>query len=316
VNSNFGNIATEVRFTENETGISANVTEPRSAAGAAWQNSLLYLAPESDQLLVLNQGTGNSDSYQWGYGVPVAGDLNTANWIPAWTDHAHSHFSTRPFADAFVVPHSPCTNTGYLLDDILPSLSVHVLPAVAGNLLKVTYGISVRPRVNEKWIMWRSEQAFYLDRQVAKSDNARIYLKGKSGWVEGPIIPYQDYQVVHTLGATSTCSNGSCDAEISTDLDYALIVWTVGKTDIGMIIKAIGNGGDLVGKSGGIYCADSSNAACGMLAWHTWLSPEIRPAKFSAGQISSYSVEYTIGTLGELGASIPDVTAFERNSQE
>jgi hypothetical protein len=310
VNANFGNIATEVRFTENGTGVSANVTEPRSAAGAAWQNSLFYLDPQSDQLLVLNQGAGNTDGYQWGYRVPVGSDLNTTNWIPAWTDHAHSHFSTQPFADAFVVPHSPCTNMGYLLDDILPSLSAHVMPTAAGNLLNVTDRISVRPRLNETWMLWRSEQAFYLDRQVAKSDNARIYLKGKSGWMEGPIIPYQDYRVVHTAGATSTCTNGSCDAEISIDLDYALIVWTVGKTDIGMIIKALGNGGDLVGKSSGTYCSDSSNAACGMLAWHTWLSPEIRPATFSAGQISSYSVDYIIGTLADLGASNPDVAAL------
>ncbi|MFC1610654.1 hypothetical protein ACFL6C_06835, partial [Myxococcota bacterium] len=308
----FGGVAVRLSLINNATPASkVNVLEARSAAGAGWQTSYLGGVPaggpllDDDIIAVFNQAAGNVAGYQWGfdndYLVSVNG-IAALEWNTLASDHYHPN---RDFGTT--VAQSPCGDvTGsYIFDDGKLLLGMATIATLHGAAIGMTNIYSLRAQVDQFWTDYAVEQAFYLSKQVASMGVLRVYLRGLSGWYEGPITPAEDYAIAHARGACDPVDE-SCAYQIDADLAYAVFVWNIMGLDVGVAINMptdpivtdwVRAHLNMV-KS--IYCLDTTDHSCGSIDWHTVITHSITTTTFAAGETREYAVAYYVGTLEQL----------------
>ena len=291
-----GGVGVQFQIINNDTpNAPLNVLEVRSAAGSGWQTSCLLTDAARDQITVFNQSAGNSGGAQWGYRTSyrrTAAGLEAAGWCPIWSDHFHPHrdfavgVSTSPYG-----PHPSCR-----YEDGRLRLLLGAVPTAQGRVVRITNEYAYRSRTAQKWRSWACEQAFYLNKSVARTADLRVYLCGRDdSWREGPIRPADDYAIQHGAGA---CSGVGCHFHID-PLAYALLVWKVGRQDVGIAItRSTPFDAHLNMAKTGISCDDVSDA-CGSIDWHSVLT-DTGPVNIPQGAERHYGMTYYVGTLPQL----------------
>ena len=311
VDANYGSIGTGIYLTNNASGQGVNLVETRSGGGAAWQTSYYFYDQSADQLLVFNQGAGNSVGSQWGFGTRVT-ELTSSNWIPLWSDHIRPDFKKQSFSGSQTGT-SPCLNTSYAVDEGRNSLNATPIETPLGTIVHVVNNYQLKSRWPQNWPDYTSEQALYLSAQTARSGDLRVYLKGTSGWLEGPIRPYErDFSVnpvrLREDTVVPACSdditNGvtrRCGFGIAGDLSYTMFIYNIFGLDIGVVALAIpGQGADLNNETA-VLCNDYRNDNCNSINFHTYTTRHV-PVSFPVDHLREHKVEYYIGTLPQLGA--------------
>lgn len=272
-----------------------DILEARSAGGSGWQTSYLLTDQGRDQIIVFNQAAGNSGGAQWGYRTRyrrTAAGLEATGWCPIWSDHFHPH---RDFGIG--VSTSPCgANPGYHFEDGRLRLLLGTVPTAHGRVVQITSEYAYRSRSDQAWASWACEQAFYLNKSVARRADLRVYLCGRNdAWREGPIRPADDYTIRHGIGA---CDGAGCHFHID-PLAYALLVWQVGGRDVGVAItRPDPFDAHLNMAKTGISGAGTSDAY-GSIDWHSVLAAPT-PVRIAQGAERRYGMTYSIGTLPQL----------------
>jgi hypothetical protein len=265
-----------------------NILESRAATGGGWQTSnVIWDGPLSSptQYILFNQGAGNTKVGQWGYHNTYSG-LTALDFNPLWSDNVHpgSNISQSN-------PTGPCqTPNGYKFDHGKVQIGMAVVPTSGhGNAVMLTNQYTYQSQVNQSWSKWYAEQAFYLDKNIARMANLRVYLTKLNGQKQfvNPFDTRANRIDVH-------------------DLAYAILVWNIFGQDIGVAIDARKDGkpsfyGSLVRQDSGFSCTDASNDLCGVLEWHTYMD-ERENASFRAGELTQVATHYRVGTLQQLAA--------------
>ena len=277
-----------------------NIQEARSAAGSGWQTSHLFTDAVSDRILVFNQASGNSLASQWGYDTgytgpngPETASLAATGWNPLPSDHYHPH---RDFGHS--VGTSPCRGDSLLFEDGRLLLTMERVPTPHGEAIRLTNLWRMRSRGTQHWASWFVEQAFYLNKAVARRNDLRVYLCGADGWREGPIRPYDDYAIVH---ATGSCTADGCAWAIR-PLRYVVLIYHIAGLDLGIAIdypqpfRA-----HLNMAKAGISGPDHSDA-CGSIDWHTVIPTPAGPIVYAPGQEREYLARYHVGDLTQLAS--------------
>jgi hypothetical protein len=297
-NQNFGGVLTTFRIANTSNGNSIDVLDARSTAGAAMQTAFMMLDKNTNRIIVSNQADGNM-AWQWGF-RGVFSQLVQQDWSPIFSDHYHLNASWSQTVNT-----SPCYHTGYRVDDGQLSITGEVVSTSAGNAARFINQYTLRPLMNQDWQWFVAEQAFYLNRPIARSNDLRIYLSGAQQWSEGPIKPVDDYTVKH---ATGGCANGRCNYHVSW-LNYALLVWNVGGEDIGIAVRRP-DGKPFEAQlnlNKSVECqAAVRGDECGNIEWHSYIadsrfSPS-DPVNFEAGHPMPFAMAYYIGSLQQLSA--------------
>ena len=172
LDANFGGIGTVLSFTNASNGASANVIEARSGTGAAWQTSYYLYDSASDTFIVFNQNAGNSIGYQWGYSNAVE-NLTESSWEPLISDAVTTQWSSNT---PNPISTSPCANSGYKFDEGRGSFVATPIETPSGIVTHVINSFDLKSLEAQHWSFEDVEQALYLNKQVAISNNLRIYL--------------------------------------------------------------------------------------------------------------------------------------------
>ncbi len=295
VNRNFGGIGVELSLINQSVPANAvNVIESRSGAGAGWQTSYWAHDVATNRLVVINQAAGNSAGMQWGMHNSFLG-MNASSWNLLNSDH---YYPSGTF-DHSKIATSPCSGTSYAFDYGKLALDLSKRVTTAGTAIQISNQYTLHAKVTQNFSEWALEQAFYLDRKVAFDHNLRVYLHGRSGWSEGPILPWKDFSVVHGSGS---CNTSKCEYAVSTDIAYGVFVWNINGRDIGIVVPANTAGGFILGVDKLPYCGDSTNLRCGNIALHNYLNIHKGGYQVDINAERTYGVNYTIGTIDELKA--------------
>jgi hypothetical protein len=281
-----------------------NLLETRSAAGAAWQTSLV-LTDADNTLYINNQAAGNPSSL-WGFlnsftqlgnelnsnsfsslypvtiSNPISGTSNTVN--PCTTSGLPVFYQGRPFFNGTTV-------------------------SVGGNTANYwTSQYQWQSTVgNQSWVNWQPEQAFYLNKQLAQSANLRIYVQTPTQKL-GPIYPYNRFetQFENETGQSCFTSVAGMSGSFCTDVwtgtstqTYAVLVWNIEGTDLGIAIPNLQYGFSLVNNEN-VYCSNVDDPTCGDVDWHTYMSRG--PRTDALGELVELGVGYYVGTLDQLAA--------------
>jgi len=304
-NQDFGGVLTSFRIANNLNHSSVDVLDARSSAGAAMQTAFMMLDKNTNRIIVANQAAGNM-AQQWGFrGVFL--HLVQTDWSPIFSDHYHPHASW-----AEKVNTSPCYHGGYRLHDGQLSLTGETVPSSSGNVIRLTNQYTLRALMNQSWQWFAAEQAFYLSRQVARTNNLRIYLAGAKQWSEGPIKPVDTYSLTHAAGS---CPDDRCTFHVDW-LSYGLLVWNIGGQDIGVAIRRP-DGKPFQAQlnlTKNVECqAAVQGDICGNIEWHSYITDSrfapSDPVRFAAGETVPFVMTYTIGSLQQLSSlhlGIPD----------
>ncbi len=248
------------KHSDGSVGSPVNILEARSAAGCGWQTSFLFQDPGKQQTIVFNQAAGNSTPYQWGYHNDYD-ELAAFHWNPIVSDHVG------PFGTNQSIPTNPFDGSGYVVEDGRLHIGTNTVAVGSGSVVNITNQYTLRSRFDQLWPAWAAEQAFYLNKAVARSHNLRVFLRGASGgWSEGPIRPYDNY-VIHN--GTSNCNESGCSSHTDT-LSYALFVWELDGVDIAIAIDPPSDPwyGHL-NMSRTTYGADPNSDENGSIDWHS-----------------------------------------------
>jgi hypothetical protein len=292
INRNFGGIGVELTLSDsNEPTSAVNVVESRSGAGAGWQTSYWVNDPASNRLIVMNQAAGNSVGSQWGVHNSFSGMVES-RWNPLNSDH----YNTLGIKNS-AIGTSPCSGTGYTFDDGKLLLNFLYRGTTAGTTILISNQYALHAKTNQSFREWALEQAFYLSKQVAFDHNLRVYFHGRSGWNEGPILPWKNFSILH---GTGSCGAEKCEYAVNSDVAYGVLVWKIGGRDIGVVIPANAAGGVILLMEKITYCGDSTNIRCGNISFHNYLDIKRNGYQASAGAERSYGVTYTVGTIDEL----------------
>ena len=308
-------IEVDIRLSKELSGIAVglllngvNVIEADSAAGAAWQTSYLISAIDNLDIYVFNQAAGNSTPFAWGYSnvfsaYPGKG-IVAWDWNPICADHMH------PGGD-FGNSVRFCPTGGYSSATFLegrPRIDLSKIPVSTGNVIKITHEYSYRALENQAWDIFALEQAFYIDRLVAKKSKLKAYLGVRSKVYEvflgGPGLKVPK-EIVYEAEIIENQSY-----KIRKDLNYVVFVWNIKGKNIGVAIDMPRNapyefGGAHLNIERTVYGPDPNNYAHGNIPWHTWIehkNGEI--VSFAEGDIKNFSLDYYVGTpaqLNELG---------------
>lgn len=267
-----------------------DVLEARSAAGCGWQTAFHLHDPFGKQNIDFNQAAGNSVAYQWGYNNDYD-ELAAFHWNPVPSDATSARGATSPF-----------DNNCYLFEDGRLHIGTNTIYTRSGTVVDITNQYCLRSRVDQYWDWWAAEQAFYLNKRIARERNLRVYLVGASRlWSEGPILPYDNYVVKN--------GQSSCDPKVvkqdgcgsQTDsLSFALFIWDVFGMDIGVAIippneSCYGH----LNMCRNIYGPIDTDDSNGSIDWHTVVAVN-SPVRFPAGSERPYHVRYIVGTVGQL----------------
>lgn len=295
-NRNFGGVGVELTLTDpNNPESAVNVIEARSGAGAGWQTSYWGRDAVTNLVTIMNQAAGNNVGSQWGYKNSFSGTMETY-WNPVTSD---KYYPSGNFNDPSVGS-SPCNNNGYTFDDGRLSLTFSTRSTFAGNAISIRNEYSLRARANQNYKKWVLAQGPYFDKQVAQNHNLRVYFHGRSGWNEGPIMPWKDFTVTHGEGL---CSDTGCAYTISgSEVDYAVAVWKIGGHDIGLAFSVDTSSTIVFYNEKMTYCGDAANPHCGNIALGQYLVYNTTGYQVSAGSERVFGVTYTVGTVDELHA--------------
>ena len=308
-------IKVDIRLSKELSGIAVglllngvNVIEADSAAGAAWQTSYI-ISPINDlDIYVFNQAAGNSTPFAWGYSnvfsaYPGKG-IVAWDWNPICADHMH------PGGD-FSNSVRLCPTGGYSTATFLegrPRIDLSKIPVSTGNVIKITHEYSYRALEDQAWDIFALEQAFYIDRLVAKKSKLTAYFgaykKVYKTFLGGPdlLVP-KDV----TYPPATKKNQGY---KLNKDLNYVVFVWNIKGKDIGVAINMPKNtpyefGGAHLNIERTVYGPNPNNYANGNISWHTWLFGRNGViTSFSKNEIKSYCLNYYVGTpdqLNELG---------------
>jgi len=290
-------------------GAAVNILEARSAAGCGWQTSYGFTYTDAAghaRSAVFNQAAGNSTPYQWGYGNDYF-ELAAFHWNPAVSDHTE------------VGPTNPFDGSGVWVDDGKLHIGTGTIDTGPGHAVAITNQYALRAHEDQTWEWWYAEQALYLNKAVARACNLRVYLRGAHGaWTEGAILPYKDFEVKNS----DQSSVGPLERGFRTKpLDYAVFVWKIEDTDIGIVIVPPGTGGyGHLNASKSVYDTTHRELdTSGSIDWHTVVAntapniahfPKYDPNRPET--IRYYQVDYRVGTLAQLarlGYNLPDDSA-------
>jgi hypothetical protein len=302
INNDLGGVGVSLKLSNNRDPQARplNILESRSAAGCGWQTSFLLRDDTTNpsQVLVFNQAAGNSVPYQWGYHNDYAG-LAAFHWNPVASDHYHPILQSGEWGSS--VATSPIgkpagVHPSFLLEDGKLHIGTGTVNTSTGAVVDLTNQYSLRSRYDQRWNSWFAEQAFYLNKKVARDHELRVYLRGATGaWSEGPIRPYNEFAV----------RNGSSNAMIegvsstTSPLSYALFVWNVFGDDIGLVIVPPNEScyGHL-NMARGVYGPPHEDKS-GTIDWHTVIA-KVEPAAFPKGAERAYQARYLIGSPDQL----------------
>jgi len=301
VNRTFGGIATELGLVNRHSGSQSspvNIIDARSATGGAWQTSYWFHDQSTDRLWVFNQSAGNSTGQQWGYGTTFPG-TKASDFSPVWSDHYHNGGS---FSNP-AVGTSPCVpaSGGVDMEDGQAWYGFANSTNSYGTANVVNNTFSLHSKYNQVWTTWAIEQAMYLNRQVAKEGNMRLYLHGHTGsaaWTEGPLQPADDFAISHGTGG---CTTAGCSWTV-TGLDYAVLVYNIFGEDIAVVQNTSGQHTWIIGMDkvqGDPSCASPTNYACGDIAIHAYQQVNANQ-QFSLNETRKYGVEYLVGTPNQV----------------
>lgn len=292
----FGGVGVQFQLISNDAADAPlDILEARSAGGSGWQTSCLLTDAGRDQITVFNQAAGNSGGAQWGYRSRyrrTAAGLEAEGWSPNWSDHFHPH---RNFGVG--ISTSPCRpDTGFHFEDGRLRLLLGTVPTAHGRVVRITNEYTYRSRAAQAWQSWACEQAFYLNKSVARTADLRVYLCGQNAsWREGPIRPADDYTIRHGAGA---CSGVGSNFHID-PLAYALLVWKVRQHDVGIVItRSTPFDAHLNMAKTGISGSEMSDA-CGSIDWHSVLTNS-GPVTIKQHAERRYAMTYYVGTLPQL----------------
>lgn len=270
VDTNFGGIGTDISLINPDNQTEINVVENRSGAGAAWQSSYMIQDIGQDQLIVFNQGAGNSAAMQWGYSNAVK-DLTQTGWMPMYADHANLNFSIDGVSGRNAL-FTPCKKTGYQFDEGRSSIVTNSIETPYGDVFHIVNTFQTHSLMNQWWKLRNFEQALYLNAQIAHDHNLRVYFHGKSGWNIGPFNIFNPFNTIH---GSSICNGYRCSGNIDNDLDYAYLVWDVGGKDIALVLRAKKNFGiSWASEKGNPYCNNPDDFSCGSIDFHIWMREE------------------------------------------
>ncbi|RKH51740.1 hypothetical protein D7W81_40325 [Corallococcus aberystwythensis] len=267
-----------------------NVVESRSAAGAGWQTSYIVGDwPGGVNPIVFNQAAGNSLGGQWGYTnsyAATASAIHALDWNPLVSDHLMGALPPITF--------SPCSGTGYVFDDGQAHITGTLLGTSAGSVIQWTHAYSLRARMAQTWPWVRAEQALYLQKSVAAMGDLRIYLK-KGSTVHGPIRPVNRF-TIPDADCNPNYPGSGCNAF---GYNYAILVWNIFGTDVGILIRNL-EAGISLNMEETTYCQDATDLTCGNINFHVW--SDLQSQNISAGMVRTVSQDYVIGTLPQLAA--------------
>jgi len=305
------NVSLSKRFSGIAAGLllnGVNVIASKSAAGAAWQTSYLLRDPNNNDIYVFNQAAGNSTPFAWGYSnvfstYPGKG-IVAWDWNPTCADHMHPDGD---FGNSVAL----CPTGKYSAATFLegrPRIDLSKIPVSTGDPIKITHEYSYRALENQAWDIFALEQAFYIDRLVAKKSKLKAYLGVRNKVYEvflgGPnlVVPTE---IVYEAEIIENQSY-----KIRKDLNYVVFVWNIKGKDIGVAINMPKNtpyefGGAHLNIERTVYGPDPNNYAHGNIPWHTWIEHKCGEiVSFAKGDIKNFSIDYYVGTpeqLNELG---------------
>ncbi len=290
----FGAIATSFELVNPANGASVNVLESRSGAGSAWQYTGQATAYDGGGALI-NQAAGNSLGSQWGYQSVL--NVNTsatgvtasaANWVPNPSDTLNGD-GTSPCASQY----PPA-----VFDLGKPSMSVSDIATSLGTALNITSTYTLQSTIDQYWKMYVPGEAIYMNRQVARDANLRMYILGP-GWTEGPIRPYYDnFTIAHATYVRPVPQWGVW--MITADVQYTAFVWNVGGKDVGVVLPGAKGSQRLVNNT---YCSNEADYSCGSMDYGFWEQLD-QSSSYPNGAIRSYSFGYLVGSVPQLEAII------------
>ena len=298
-----GGIPTELWLKNNFTGHQINIIEGRSAAGAAWNNSIMALDGYGTHILLTNQSGGNSMN-QWGYEVALENTRGFAqtDWTPQYLDHYHDGSS---YADP-VVPQSPCApeTKDWAYYDAQWTLRNDVRSTRSGaKTSHFDMQFAMRARQENWWRTFQFDQAMYIRRQVAREHDLRVILVGKDrAWIKtvNPVDagPVWSDRSLGAYGCNANAPVPGCGMH-TPDLDYAIFVFNVDGLQIGM---AVHRPDDRPFQIELAMESSITNFGEGSVNFHNWLEDGFNPpsAHHLPGQIVSYMMSYEVGSLDEL----------------
>jgi hypothetical protein len=284
-----------------------NILESRAAGGAGWQtSSVIWEGPLASPVrqILFNQGAGNSRVGQWGYTTTYSG-LTAMDDVPLWSDNIHP--DGNPDLNDQTSPCATPAPYGYLFDRGRLQISMAAAATAGhGNAVMLTNAYTYQHQVTQSWSKWYAEQAFYLDKKVARSNNLRVYLTYADD-TKLQIDPFKDLQKQqseHLWGRDFS------------NIKYAVLVWNIKGKDIGVAIDArhqpdpVGARqtfrGSLMRQDNNFACVTGEDH-CGVFEWHTYMQ-NYEPALLEVGKPTKVSTDYRVGTLAQLadwGYTIP-----------
>ncbi len=218
--------------------------------------------------ILFNQGAGNSREGQWGYGNRYSG-LTALDFNPIWSDNIHQ--GGDPNSNDTTSPcHTPAPN-GYKFDHGRLQISMAAVPTPSrGNAVMLTNEYTYQHQVSQYWSRWYAEQAFYLNKAVARAHNLRVFVTHTDDTKE-QIDPFNglDPQAREFLWGKGFPS-----------IKYAVLVWNIKGQDIGVAIDArrqpdlalgrLGFHASLMRQDNDFSCKTGADQ-CGVFEWHTYI---------------------------------------------
>lgn len=289
-----------------------NILESRAATGAGWQSSsVIWEGPLASPVrqILFNQAAGNSRAGQWGYSNTYSG-LTALNFNPIWSDNIHPDGD--PDQNQQTSPCATPAPNGYMFDHGRLQISMAAAATSGhGNAVMLTNEYTYQHQVAQSWSRWYAEQAFYLNKAVARSHDLRVYVTNADD-TKQQINPFTglDPQQRKFLWGKDFAS-----------IKYAVLVWNINGKDIGVAIDARRQPdqaqarpsfhGSLMRQDNDFSCRTGEDQAtddrCGVFEWHSYMQ-NFEPALFEAGKSTKVSTDYRVGTLAQLadwGYTIP-----------
>ena len=305
-NRKLGGIGVELTLTEKKSGASLQLVDARSAGGAGWQTSAGVLDSARRRIIHANQAAGNSAN-NWGYlgdyTVSPSAGIQQLDWLPMLTNDYLDGVSF----DAPRVLTSPCRGGAERFGDGKMSLTPETVSAGGASVLRLTDSYQIRAATDQSWQWIQIDQALYLTLAAARIGQLRVYVAQQGHPVVGPILAESAFPAFPKGTLRNIAGHDGEWFFISLPMTYAVMVFRVGDQDIGIAIHMP----DLhpftgsLRYRGALFCHGGGDE-CGNAQWHTSTAmsrfdPSV-PTRYRAGQISTYPVQYDIGTLAHLAA--------------
>lgn len=285
-----------------------NILESRAATGAGWQtSSVIWEGPLAAPIrqILFNQGAGNSRAGQWGYHNTYSG-LTALDDNPIWSDNIHP--DGNPDLNDQTSPCATPAPYGYMFDHGRLQISMAAAATSGhGNAVMLTNAYTYQHQVAQSWSRWYAEQAFYLNKAVARSHNLRVYLTHADG-TKQQIDPFN--------GLDQQFHQKFLFGKDFPSIQYAVLVWNINGQDIGVAIDArhqpdqvegkLSFHGSLMRQDNNFSC-ETGEDQCGVFEWHTYMQ-NYEPALLEVGKPTKVSTDYRVGTLAQLadwGYTIP-----------